>query len=272
MNLGLLHPGEMGVTLGAALRESGHSVHWLGAGRGARTRQRARTAGLHPHESLESLLREASGIVSVCPPHAAIEVAQCVAGAGFTGVFVDANAVAPATARQLARIVGENYVDGGIVGPPARSAGSTRLYLSGAKAQAVADWFSAGYVETVVLGAGLAEASALKMCYAAYTKGSGALILAIRALAEHEGVTAGLLAEWARSQPGLPERSQRAAANTAPKAWRFIGEMEEIAATFEGAGLPDGFHAAAAEIYSRMAGLKDADDPGLAEVLRALNR
>lgn len=271
MNLGLLHPGEMGVTIGAALCESGHAVYWLREGRGSETARRARIAGFHVHDSLRSLLHEVQGVVSVCPPHGAVEVAQSVADGGFPGVFVDVNAVSPATARQLARIVGKNYVDGAIVGPPARSAGSTRLYLSGVEAHKVGEWFSAGFVETVVLGEGLAEASALKMCYAAYTKGSGALILAIRALAQHEGVTAGLLAEWARSQPGLSERSQHAAANTAPKAWRFVGEMGEIAATFRGAGLPEGFHAAAAEIYARMARLKDADSPGLEEVLRALH-
>ena len=285
VNLGLLHPGEMGVTVGAALVESGHAVHWLAAGRSAETRARARSSGFRSHASLPTLLEQASGVISVCPPHAAAEVAGAVAAEGFSGIYVDANAVAPATARKLAGIVGANagivganagivganYVDGGIVGPPARSRGTTRLYLSGPGAGDVAGWFSQGLVEAVVLGEGLAEASALKMCYAAYTKGSSALLLAIRALAEHEGVTDGLLAEWARSQPGLPERSQRAAAGTAPKAWRFVGEMREIASAFADAGLPDGFHAAAGEIYSRIGDLKDADRPGLKEVLRALD-
>ena len=292
VNLGLLHPGEMGVTVGAALVESGHAVHWLAAGRSAETRARARSSGFRSHGSLPALLEQATGVISVCPPHAAAEVAGAVAAEGFSGIYVDANAVAPATAREIAGIVGANagivganagivganagnvganYVDGGIVGPPARSRGTTRLYLSGPGAGDVAAWFSQGFVEAVVLGEGLAEASALKMCYAAYTKGSSALLLAIRALAEHEGVTDGLLAEWARSQPGLPERSQRAAAGTAPKAWRFVGEMREIASTFADAGLPDGFHAAAGEIYSRIGDLKDADRPGLKEVLRALD-
>ena len=270
MNLGLLHPGQMGATIGAALVESGHAVHWLRARRSAETTARARGYGFSPNDSLSSLLDEVQGVISVCPPHAAVEVARAVAAEGFSGVYVDANAVAPTTARQLARIVGARYVDGGIVGPPARTRGTTRLYLSGPVAGDVAGWFSRGFVEAVELGEGLAEASALKMCYAAYTKGSGALLLAIRALAEHEGVTAGLLAEWARSQPGLPERSQRIAAATAPKAWRFVGEMGEIAAAFADAGLPDGFHAAAAEIYSRIADLKEADRPELKEVLRAL--
>ena len=272
MKLGLLHPGEMGVTIGAALVESGHAVHWLRTGRSAGTAGRAQASGFRPHESLSSLLAEVQGVISVCPPHAAVEVARAVAAERFPGIFADANAVAPATARRLALIAGADYVDGGIVGPPARSRGTTRLYLSGAGAGDVAAWFSGGFVEAVVLGEGIAEASALKMCYAAYTKGSGALILAIRALAEREGVTAGLLAEWSRSQPGLRERSQRAAANTAPKAWRFVGEMLEIAASFEAAGLPDGFHAAAGEIYARMAELKDAERPGLEEVLPRLVR
>lgn len=270
MNVGLLHPGEMGVTIGAALFESGHAVHWLRSGRSAETAGRARASGFRSHESLSSLLDEVRGVISVCPPHAAIEVARAVAAERFSGIFVDANAVAPATARQLARIIGADYVDAGIVGPPARSPGTTRLYLSGAGAGDVAAWFSRGCVEAVVLGEGLAEASALKMCYAAYTKGSAALILAVRALAEHEGVTSGLLAEWSRSQPGLLERSQRAAAGTAPKAWRFVGEMREIAATFAAAGLPEGFHTAAEEIYARMAELKDADSPELDEVLQTL--
>ena len=270
MNIGLLHPGEMGVTVGSALVESGHAVHWLSAGRSAETAARAGASGFLVHDSLPSLLDAVKGVVSVCPPHAALEVAGAVAGEGFSGIYLDANAVSPATARQLAGIAGATYVDGGIVGPPARSRGTTRLYLSGPGAEDVAAWFSRGFVETVVLGEGTAEASALKMCYAAYTKGSGALILAIRALAEHEGVTAGLLDEWARSQSGLPERSQRVAANMAPKAWRFVGEMGEIAATFGNAGLPEGFHRAAAEIFSCMTELKDADSPDLEEVLRAL--
>lgn len=272
MKLGLLHPGEMGVTIGAALGESGHEVHWLRAGRSADTAARAQASGFRSHDSLSRLLGQVQAVISVCPPHAAVEVAGAVAERKFPGIYLDANAVAPATARRLAAIAGAGYVDGGIVGPPARSKGTTRLYLSGPGAGEVAAWFSRGFVEAVPLGEGLAEASALKMCYAAYTKGSAALMLAIRALAEREGVAAGLLAEWSRSQPGLSERSERVAANTAPKAWRFVGEMREIAATFESANLPDGFHTAAGEIYARMAGLKDARRPEFHKVLDTLIR
>jgi hypothetical protein len=99
------------------------------------------------------------------------------------------------------------------------------------------------------------------MAYAAWTKGSAALLLAVRALARAEVVEAGLLQEWALSQPGLTERSEAAAAGTSRKAWRFVGEMEEIAATFHAAGLPTGFHDAAAEIYRRMERFMDAEPP-----------
>ena len=108
------------------------------------------------------------------------------------------------------------------------------------------------------------------MCYAAYTKGASALLLAIRTLAEAEGVTEALLAEWSRSQPGLAERSERSAQAVSPKAWRFAGEMREIAATFEAANLPGGFHQAAAAVYERLANLKNADDARIADVVQRL--
>jgi hypothetical protein len=99
------------------------------------------------------------------------------------------------------------------------------------------------------------------MTYAAWTKGSDALVLAIRALAAREGVDAALLEEWATSQPSLGPKSERAAAVAAPKGWRYVGEMEEIAASFGAAGLPSGFHEAAAELYRRLAPFKDRTDP-----------
>ena len=95
------------------------------------------------------------------------------------------------------------------------------------------------------------NASALKMAYAAWTKGTGAMLLAIRELAQAEGVEDGLLAEWDLSQPELRERHERAARSAEAKGWRWVGEMEEIAASFEAVGLPGGFHQAAAEMYRR---------------------
>ena len=263
----LLHPGAMGTSLGAALRENAHVVRWVTEGRTEATAERARDAGLAAAATLEEAVGAVDHVLSVCPPHAAVTVAEAVVAAGFSGTYVDANAVSPDTARRVGAIVGDGFVDGGIVGPPAWRPGVTRLYLSGPGAGDVAGWFSGTLVDARPVAG---SASALKMCYAAFTKGSSALILAIRALAEREGVTAALLEEWGISQPGLPERSARTAVATSAKAWRFEGEMHEIAATFGAAGLPDGFHCAAAEVYRRMGPLKDVEDVDIERVIARL--
>ena len=150
-------------------------------------------------------------------------------------------------------------------------AGEARLYLSGPGASVIAAVFKGTTLEAIVLDGPIGAASAIKMAYAAWTKGSQALLLAIRALAVHEGVDAALVAEWARSQPDATARSERAASANIKKAWRFVGEMDEIAATFAAAGLPDGFHEAAGEIYRRLAGWKDTTTPpSMAEVAKTL--
>ncbi|HEX6211642.1 MAG TPA: DUF1932 domain-containing protein [Methylomirabilota bacterium] len=262
--IGLLHPGEMGASIGAAGRTSGLRVLWASQGRGADTARRAAAAGLEDAGSVAGLVAASEVVLSVCPPHAALDVARSVAGLGFRGLYVDGNAVAPATSRTIATMVegaGAAYVDGGIIGPPPDKPGTTRLYLSGAGAERVRALFEGGPLETIVLAGDLTAASAIKMCYAAWTKGSQALLMAVRALATAEGVDEALLAEWHRSQADLPGRSQNAARGTARKAWRWVGEMDEIAATFAADGLPDGFHRAASELYRRMAVYKDAAAP-----------
>src|SRR5882762_10952007 len=141
------------------------------------------------------------------------------------------------------------FVDGGIIGPPPVPGVSSRIYLSGGSARDVAAVFAGSNLEAIPLDSTAGAASAVKACYAAWTKGATALLAAIRALATHEGVEAALLEEWRRSQPELPKRSEVVTAQ-ARKAWRWIGEMEEIAASFEAAGLPGGFHLAAADLRS----------------------
>lgn len=268
--VGLLHPGEMGASIGAALRRAGVGVLWASAGRGPATRRRAQAAGLTDAGTLPVLVDQSDLVVSVCPPHAASEVAGAVAVLGFAGIYVDANAVAPTTARELGAVVeqaGGRFVDGDLIGGPVRPGGATRLYLSGPAAGEVAALFAPTELEAVALGDDVAAASALKMCYAAWTKGTSALLLAIRAAADAYGVEAALVAEWARTQPDLAARSE-AAVGTARKAWRFAGEMDQIAACFAEAGLPDGFARAAAEVYRRLADFKELEgDPPLDQVL-----
>ena len=204
-------------------------------------------------------------VLSVCPPEFATDVARSVAAQKFKGIYVDANAVARATAEQIGEIVeraGASFVDGGIIGSPVKKAGTTRMYLSGEKAEEIAQLFSASMLDARSIGAAPGEASTLKVVYAAWTKGTDALILAIRALATHEGVDKALLAEWSISQPALEQKCVRAAAVAAPKMWRYVGEMREIAEAFQAAGLPSGFHSAAAEVSERLACFKDQTDPG----------
>jgi 3-hydroxyisobutyrate dehydrogenase-like beta-hydroxyacid dehydrogenase len=272
--IGVLHPGEMGVTVGASARAGGSRVLWASEGRSAQTRERAAAAGLEDAKTLASLCAASGVILSVCPPHSALDLARAVAAQGFSGLYVDGNAVSPGTARDIGRIIergGATFVDGGIIGPPARARGTTRLYLSGAEALRIVRLFAQGPLEAIALDGGPGAASALKMGYAAYTKGTAALLVSIRALAIRAGVDQALLDEWARSQGDLGARSERAAGETARKAWRFTGEMAEIAATFDDAGLPDGFFRAAAEIYESLAGYKDAPGmPSVAEVAKAL--
>lgn len=274
--IGILHPGDMGSVVGACAVAAGARVLWASEGRSAGSRERAAAAGLEDARTVAAVVAASDVVVSVCPPHAAIEVARDVAGRRFAGLFVDANAVAPGTAREIGAIVeagGATFVDGGLIGPPPRNAGSTRLYLSGREAKRAAALFESSALEAIAIGDGPGAASALKMTYAAYTKGSSALLIAIRALAASEGVDDALLAEWRRSQPDLPKRSEAAARDNARKAWRFVGEMEEIAAAFAAAGLPGGFHEAAAEIYARLADYKDAaTPPSMADLVAPLTR
>ncbi|MGH7766678.1 MAG: DUF1932 domain-containing protein [Candidatus Binatia bacterium] len=260
----LLHPGDMGATVGAAAATTGARVIWVSHQRSEATQERALRAGLADVENLTNAVRTSDVILSVCPPHAALELARSVAEHKFTGIYVDANAVSRATAERIGVIVtggGASFVDGGIIGSPVKRAGTTRLYLSGARAAEVAQLFSASMLDARTIGEKPGAASALKMAYAAWTKCSDALVLAVRALAAIEDVDEALVEEWALSQPDAEQRSVRAAAVAVPKAWRYVGEMREIAATFEAAGLPSGFHVAAAEINERLTPFKDRTDP-----------
>jgi 3-hydroxyisobutyrate dehydrogenase-like beta-hydroxyacid dehydrogenase len=242
---------------------------WCGDGRSAATRARALAAGLEDVGSIAALAERADVIVSVCPPASAVEVARAVAAIGFEGIYVDVNAISPATAR----LIGDRFtrfVDGGVVGPPVQSAGSTRLYLSGDDAVLVAERWTGTPLETRIVEGGVGAASAVKVCFAAWTKGSAALLLAIRALAAAEGVDDALLAEWATSMPGLAEQSERAATGNAPKAWRFAGELDEIAESFAAHNLPDGFGRGAAEVYARLARFKNTIGTTLSDVTNVL--
>ena len=256
--IAVLHPGEMGAALGAGLAARGHRVVWASAGRGAATRKRAEDCGLEDVGTLARAAQAADIVFSVSPPHVSAELARAVAACGFGGIYVDANAISPETTRALGQVIeagGASYVDGGIIGPPPIPGASVRLYVCGGRAAEIVPLFEGCIMQALALDGPVGAASALKVCYAAWNKGATAL-----------------LAEWKISLPDIPKRSEAVSGN-ARKAWRWIAEMEEIAASFEAAGLPSGFHLAAADVYRRLEHFKDAaEPPALAEVMAALSR
>lgn len=269
----------MGSALGARLRDGGVRVLVALDGRSARTRLLAREAGLEDVRTLEALLGEASVVLSVVPPGAAVEVAESIAAAAedVRPLVVELNAVAPATVQRVAAILGERgieVVDGSISGPPPDRPGSTRVYLSGQRAAEVAALPFEG-VERVVVGDEVGLASAVKMCTASVYKGRVALLAqALRTAAAH-GVVEHVLDDLVET--GLADRSRTGATlgQASAKAWRYVPEMEEIAATQAGAGLTPDLFVAVARVYAGLAerALADApedvaDDVPLTEVLR----
>ena len=272
--IGILHAGEMGISVAASAINSGHKVFSFLAGRSDQTRMRAAKYGLTEAESLFQLCQTCEMILSICPPHAAEDVARSVSEAGFKGLYLEANAISPQRTiiiGQMLEANGIHFVDGGIIGGPAWKPKETWLYLSGEYAHEITYCFLNGPLETKIMGNEIGKASALKMCYAAYTKGTTALLSAILATAQSLNVRDELYQQWDMDGKGFSEQVDRRVAQVTGKAWRFEGEMEEIASTFRGTGLPDGFHLSAAEIYHRMAHFKDSEEvPSLNEVLHAL--
>jgi 3-hydroxyisobutyrate dehydrogenase-like beta-hydroxyacid dehydrogenase len=272
--IGILHAGEMGVSVAASAINSGHKVYSFSEDRSDKTRRRAAKYDLTETGSLFQLCQTCEVMLSICPPHAAEDVARSVSEAGFKGLYLDANAISPQRAIKIGDLLkakGIQFVDGGIIGGPAWKPRETWLYLSGEYAHDIALCFSNGPLETKIMGNEIGKASALKLCYAAYTKGTTALLSAILATAESLKVRDELYQQWDMDQQGFSEQVSGRVARATSKAWRFEGEMREIASTFHEAGVPDGFHVGAAEIYHRMANFKDLDEiPSLADVLKAL--
>ena len=274
--IGILHPGEMGSAVAASAVNSGVSVYWCEEQRSTTTRQRATRLGLKPLPTLQAMCATCEIIISVCPPHAAATQAEAVAACGYKGIYADINAIAPATAITMGtrmEAAGITFVDGGIIGLPPTERGTTWLYLSGTSAAVVAGCFNRGPLETEVLGNDIGQASALKMCFAANSKGSAALLTAILGAAEAMGVREALERQWDIYNPGFTDKTHDRIRQVARKAWRFTGEMEEIAVTLAAAGTPPDFFTGAAAVYERQAAFKDADqDPELATILAAITK
>ena len=259
MILTILHPGEMGISVAAAAISSGHRVLWVSEGRSEDTKSRASFQKLEDIKTL-SKISESEMVFSICPPQSAMEVAKAVSETGFEGLYMDANAGSPEKKHlinDLLKASNIDFVDGGIIGPPANSEGSTRLYVSGERCDEIKDIFTDGFLSVHSVGHEIGKAASLKIAYGAWTKGSSALILAVRAMAKNAGVEKDLLHEWSLSQPNAEAMTLLSATLNSPKAWRFVSEMNEISETFASHGVPNVFWDAAAEVYERLTDFKN---------------
>ena len=276
VTIGVVAPGSMGAAVGDTLRRRGHHVVATAEGRSPATRDRAERAGIVLLDDLAAVVGASDVVLSIVPPGVAVEVAAEVARLArdrSPGVYVDCNAVAPSTAtavREAVTASGFEFADGGIIGGPPAEGGRTELYVSGPAGEALAPELATPELSATWIGPDATAASALKMAYAAWTKGTSALLLEIRAMARAYGVDDALVAQWERSQPDVLRRAD-GAPRVAGRAWRWDAEMLEIARTLEDAGLPGGAFEAASEVYRRMAGFKDtATAPSLDDVIAAL--
>ncbi|MFE2175828.1 DUF1932 domain-containing protein [Kitasatospora sp. NPDC059462] len=269
----------MGAAVAACAVSAGARVLWCPSGRSAATVRRAEQAGLEPVAELRELFHRAEVMLSLCPPAAAEDVARDVAQHGFTGIYVEGNAISPDRVQCIADLVGRSaraVVDGSVIGSPPVGAKHTRLFLSGPAdaTELVTELFSGTPVSTPVLGEEIGQASALKVSYTAYQKASRVLAALAYGVAQHHGVDRALL-EVAGGRQGSYLAETGYIAKTAARAWRWAPELEEAADTLRAAGLPDEVMRAVADTLRHWTDAKD--DQGISvedalEMLRGSSR
>lgn len=265
--VGILSPGDMGHTVGNVLRQNGLRVITCLEGRSQRTRQLAEKAGIVDVPTYPQFVTEADLILSIMVPAQAMSAASMVAEAlqkvDTTLTYTDCNAIAPQTVRKLGEIItaaGGTFVDASIIGPPPRTPGATRFYASGPNLDIFSELNNYG-LDVRALGEEIGLASAIKMCYASLTKGLTALCTELLTAASVLGVSEALTAEFQLSQSALFERMEKGLPGMPPKARRWIGEMEEISATFAHVGLTPNILTGAADMYRFVGDTHLADLP-----------
>ncbi len=257
--IALMSPGDMGHATGAVLRQHGLRVITRLEGRSPRTRALAEQADIEPVADDDTLVRDADLLLSILVPSQAEQLARRTAAAlertGASLLYVDCNAIAPQSARRIGALVeaaGGRFVDAGIIGPPPKAGTRTPFYASGEHAKGFAALREFG-LDIRPISPRPGDASAVKMCYAALTKGTTALMTELSIAAERLGVTEALRQEFSESQQQARERMARGVPAMIPKAHRWVGEMAEIAQTFEDCGLTPKTYLGAAEIYDLVA-------------------
>ena len=259
-SIGITSPGDMGQGVAMCIKALGFNVCMASDGRSERTRALGEKAGLTDCRSLEKLVQTCDMVLSVLDPGAAVTNAKAVAAACKATnrkiVFVECNAIAPNTMHEITGImqaVGCTVVDAGIVGPPPRNNAKQRFFVSGPHASLM-NRINGPQINVRVAGEKIGDASAVKMCYAALTKGSIALGTELLIAARKLGVDQVVEAEFKSSQAQLHESVLNRAAGMPFKAYRWVPEMNEIAKTFEGAGLTPRIFQGAADMYAQIAG------------------
>jgi 3-hydroxyisobutyrate dehydrogenase-like beta-hydroxyacid dehydrogenase len=262
VTVAIVGAGEMGAAVGRRLREAGAHVVTSIAGRSAESVARIRDAGLEVINDDDTLVRDADFVLSIVPPGVAVEVAERIRGplgrARNKPVFVECNAISPATCRRIRDILGATaFIDVGIIGgPPVAGtqdrAKCPRFYASGAHARLLmrlADYA----LDIAILDGPVGAASGLKLSYAGLTKGFTALCATMLGAAEREGLADALRSELARSQPSFLARMDRAVPDMRPKAYRWVAEMQQIAEFVGDAENGATIYEGAAILYQRIA-------------------
>lgn len=268
--IAIVAQGAMGAGVGGRLVERGLRVITSLAGRSESSAQRARAAGMAAVSDQECL--QADFFLSICPPSDALALAQkmaaLIAATGKKPVYVDCNAVSPPSKVAIGNVIlkaGAPFIDVGIIGLPPKEGRSPYLHASGPEAAKLGVLNDFGINVNVIEGA-VGAASALKMSYAGITKGTTALASMMMLAATRAGVADKLRVELERSHPAFISQFQRAVPDMFDKAYRFVGEMDEIA-DFVGADpAARQMYQAIAQFYTRIA----ADHEGKQEETGAL--
>ena len=255
----ILNPGEMGAAVGGALREGGFDIITCLDGRSEATRGRASTYGLRDVGTLDAAITEADMVLCIMPPESsqatAFAVAKAMGRTSNTPPYADCNAIAPETAKEIENVItgaGAIFIDAGIVGnPPGKGPKPTRFFTSGPNATLM-DVFNVEGIAIKQCGPEIGRGSAVKMCYAAITKGTSALHAAVLIAAEALGVADELHEEFTYSQEAQLKRMENMTPALPAVSGRYIGEMREISKTMGSVGVTMGFHDGATAVYELM--------------------
>ena len=254
----IMSPGDMGHAVGQVLSESGIDVITCTDGRSQRTKNLAEMAGLRQVATLEDMVIQADLVLSIMVPSKAMsfvrEISPHFESSKTPTYFADCNAVSPQSALAMAEVInqaGGKFIDGGIIGTAPTKGDTPRFYVSGPDASLVMELDGRGIIVKAI-GNNVGQASGIKMCYAALTKGTNTLHVALLTAASRMGLTDDLRKEFEFSQKSHLAAMEKGISRLPANAHRWIGEMEEIAATFENLGVTPNFHKGAAEIYKML--------------------